>query len=380
MKKKGLVALICVLAVSSVALAAEYSIRVTYNTNLRATNNLDARIVETAPAGATLSVIGSSGRWLRISRNGGDVWMAEWVSHDRVEGGQPMGTQQQPSNIDNCCFVDRQCATDQDWTDGYWAFQNGQCSAPAQTQVTTVTQPMTTTSSAVDNCCFVDRQCTTDQDWTDGYWAFQNGQCSAPGQSQVQTSSQPASAASADANNCCFLGWQCQTDEEWARGFHAYQTNECEHPGIAIEGSPGFVEQMHAALDLLRNGSAYWYDFVIRGLDRIRQTPPEVIGVNVSERTFYLDYGDRPPPGVSLDHHTTHDASMLIHEACHVHRYEAGLEAGGLPGEKACVETEIRALEEIAPASGWIPGLRNVVANIDRPECQWWWGEYRSCW
>jgi len=36
----------------------------------------------------------------------------------------------------------------------------------------------------VDNCCFVDRHCQSDQDWDDGYWAFQNGLCAAPGQVQ----------------------------------------------------------------------------------------------------------------------------------------------------------------------------------------------------
>ncbi len=29
------------------------------------------------------------------------------------------------------------------------------------------------TVSAIDNCCFVDRQCHSDQDWVNGYWAFQ---------------------------------------------------------------------------------------------------------------------------------------------------------------------------------------------------------------
>ena len=85
------------------------------------------------------------------------------------------------SGIDNCCFVDRQCSTDQEWIDGYWAFQNNQCSAPAGSG-TTGGAP-----AQIDNCCYVDRQCQTDQQWIDGYWAFQNNQCSArPGNRRRQ--------------------------------------------------------------------------------------------------------------------------------------------------------------------------------------------------
>ncbi|MDE2950844.1 MAG: hypothetical protein OXT68_08750 [Chloroflexota bacterium] len=36
-------------------------------------------------AGATLQVIGAFNRWLKISHNGGEAWMADWVSHSRVE-------------------------------------------------------------------------------------------------------------------------------------------------------------------------------------------------------------------------------------------------------------------------------------------------------
>ncbi len=131
------------------ASAQTYHIRVTQNTNLRASYSLQSGIAETVPAGTTLQVGGSFNRWLSISRNG-DVWMADWVPYDRVESAQT------PSDVNNCCFVDRQCATDQEWTDGYWAFQNNQCpvSPPATRQ--TSTQPSTTQPQSIDNCCFVD--------------------------------------------------------------------------------------------------------------------------------------------------------------------------------------------------------------------------------
>ena len=375
--KPKLFSILSVLSIlSGVVSAQTYGIRVAQNTNLRASYSLQSRVVETAPAGTTLAVVDSNGRWLQINQNGNELWMADWVGYTRVEDSAP--TQQQTAvNIDNCCFVDRQCNSDQDWTNGYWAFQNGQCAAPVQTQ--TSTRALITVSSQIDNCCFVDRQCNSDQQWTDGYWAYQNNQCAAPEQSRVQTSALPAAIDPAQADNCCFIGWQCASDAEWVNGFHAYQTNQCKHPGIALEGSPGFILQMEQALDLLQSLSPKWYHYVVTGLDRIRQTPEGIIGVHVEGRHFDLSYADDLPPGRDFYGHTEYTGTMLIHEACHVHRHEAGLQPGGLEGERACVETENVALLEYARNSPEVNNNLRVLANIHRPECQWWWGEYRAC-
>ena len=123
------------------------------------------------------------------------------------------------SDIDNCCFVDRQCHSDQQWIDGYWAFQSNQCSAP------TASQPIGGGPVQVDNCCFVDRQCHSDQQWIDGYWAFQNNQCSAPAPSQ------PIGGGPAQVDNCCFVNRQCHSELEWRAGWHAYQNNQCAVTG-----------------------------------------------------------------------------------------------------------------------------------------------------
>ncbi len=225
MKLKFFALMTVVYALCTVASAQSYAIRVAFYTNLRAGASLQANIVETVPAGTTLTVVGRDNRWLQINHNS-DVWMADWVRHERVEETAP--TQPQTTtNIDNCCFVDRQCMTDEEWISGYWALQNGQCNAPTQSQIQSSTETTSTVSSQIDNCCFVDRTCNTDQEWTDGYWAFQNGQCSAPVQTQSQASTQPASVDPGQSDNCCFLGWHCRTDLEWANGFHAYRDNQC---------------------------------------------------------------------------------------------------------------------------------------------------------
>ena len=129
MKTKLLASLAAVFILANLAAAQGYYIRITNNTNLRASHSLKAAVSETASAGSTLHVIGAFNRWLKIDRSGDEMWMADWVAYTLVEDG---GDQTQSPKIDNCCFVDRQCTTDQEWTDGYWAFQNNQCVTPAQ--------------------------------------------------------------------------------------------------------------------------------------------------------------------------------------------------------------------------------------------------------
>ena len=134
--------------------------------------------------------------------------------------------------IDNCCFVDRLCMSNAEWVSGYWAFQNNECAAPSQQQpaASLQSQPQPAASTEIDNCCFVDRQCISDEEWVNGYWAFQNNQCSAPSRQQQPRSSQsqPQTETSEAVNNCCFIGWQCNADEEWTGGYFAFQQGQCD--------------------------------------------------------------------------------------------------------------------------------------------------------
>ena len=325
-----------------VASSQNYSIRVTYNTNLRASFSLESAIIETAPAGTTLQVVGSHSRWLRINRNGNDVWMADWVAYTRVEEGVP-SQGQTASDIDNCCFVDRQCSSDQEWTDGYWAYQNGQCPAPAQSQTPTSSQPVSGVPAQIDNCCFVDRQCHTDQDWTNGYWAFQNNQCSAPGQSVLSVG---------------------QADNERSR--------------MRIEGSADFIALVNASLDLLKARAPHWYDYTVFGLDWILEVPDGTIVSSPTDVNVWLfgqdhTYGGGTPGGF---------AGVLVHEACHAYQQQVGLASGaginffstGLEAERECLTLEIEALDDCCPGYSALPGLRHTLANIEKPEYQWWHG------
>ena len=59
-KTKIFAAFMSVFLLHSTGLAQGYSIRITYNTNLRESYSLESAIVETAPAGTTLAVVGSN--------------------------------------------------------------------------------------------------------------------------------------------------------------------------------------------------------------------------------------------------------------------------------------------------------------------------------
>ena len=170
------------------SLAQGYSIRADAKINLRSWYSTTASIVETVPAGTVLQVIGSFNRWLNIDRSGTEVWMADWVNFTRIQDGgtaavsQPESQETAPQTrgaIDNCCFVDRQCNTDDEWISGYMAFQNNQCSAPSQTLSPPVSQPArqetaSPSQGAIDNYCFTIWTCVTDDDWRRGYMAYQS--------------------------------------------------------------------------------------------------------------------------------------------------------------------------------------------------------------
>ena len=403
-----------VLFIFAAAISAQtYSVRVTYNTNLRTSYSLESAIIANARAGTTVLVVGSFGRWFEINRDGNEVWMANWVPYTRVEG------QEAPSDIDNCCFVDRQCQSDTDWTNGYWAYQRNECSVTTAITQPTSAQPASSTPAQVDNCCFIDRQCNTDQEWAAGYWAYQNKQCGVGIASQTESSTRTPSSTPAQTDNCCFLGWQCRTDQEWTDGYWAYQDNQCAEPQpissaslvipadvdnccrvnqqcatdedwrrgweafihlqcrmdvpISIEGGGGFRSQIHESLLLLQRTTPRWYEYTIRGLNKVVQTDSyENTYVDNYTKVFYLNYDDAWPSDYTRHEHLVFTASILVHEACHVHRHEAGLQSGGLPGELACTEAQLEAHIAIDPHDFRIDEHRETIANIHDPSTWWW--------
>ena len=72
---------------------------------------------------------------------------------------------------------------------------------PAPTPFPTVESPQQPQRSQIDNCCLLGWTCNTDQEWTSGYWAFQNDQCDAPSQTGAHTSSQTRTSAQPTSND-----------------------------------------------------------------------------------------------------------------------------------------------------------------------------------
>ncbi|MCY4070756.1 MAG: hypothetical protein OXG60_05625 [Chloroflexi bacterium] len=83
------------------------------------------------------------------------------------------------------------------------------------------------TTSQTNNCCSIDRQCNTDEQWIRGWWAFQHNQCGAAVDSQQQQQPERQTRSPSQINNCCFTGWQCDADEDWKSGYFAFQHNQC---------------------------------------------------------------------------------------------------------------------------------------------------------
>ncbi len=334
----------------------------------------------------------------------------EWIDgyhayhHNQCQApAQSQPTGGAPAQIDNCCFVDRQCHSDQDWISGYWAFQNNQCNAPAQSPAPTSSQPAGGAPAQIDNCCYVDRQCNTDLDWRIGWHAYRTNQCGAAGQAQATSSSQPGSGVilrtatgivygrasghnilpSTGRNNlpglgqifsydnCCQLHWQCNSDQDWAAGYRAFQNDgRCALPGlISIVGDPDFVDFYVQRLDQLRTRLPHRYNYVLAGLDKI-----ETNWMNLADnvlyrwRTFVDNWNGRPD--------ATWDSRMsavLVHEACHVHRHDAGYgfysasrpcdREDSIREELICREMELAVVTELGAEPHVLDWTRDMVAR-----------------
>ena len=182
-------------------------------------------------------------------------------------------------------------------------------------------------------------------------------------------------------DNCCQVDRQCNAEQEWTAGYLAYQNGHCRLPyvesrvdGVLIEGTQAFVIQIQRALDLLKTRSPEWYAYATSGLDKIEEAPDFTGGyVRASARTFWETQGNAFHAGIS-ETSLIWLAGAFVHEACHVHRYEAGLVSGGHEGERNCLELQIAVLEAIDPHDRFMGYLRDdLLANFDNVEKQWWW-------
>jgi len=238
---------------------------VTGNMNIRQSYSTGSQVVGRATAGDTFEVTeskqGDIWCWLRVNAG----WLADTA---RVQSTQASHTVVQPAQ-------------------------------PSQPQ-----------QGAVDNCCFVDRQCNSEQEWTNGYWAFQNNQCTTSSQSPIP----PAPSL----------------------------------PVPRIEGPPRFVAQIEAALNLLKERAPSWYSFVISRANSI--VPSSWLSWAVyRERKIKIEERHAFPPR-NYQTQLLFLAGVLVHEACHIHRYEGGLYTWDSNVEEfACIGKQIEVIQQIHP-------------------------------
>ena len=257
------------------------------------------------------------------------------------------------AQIDNCCFVDRQCHSDQEWVNGYHAYQNGQCAAPTGSQTGTPAQ--TQASAQIDNCCFAGWQCNTDQEWTNGYHAYQNGQCTGT----------PGSHSGVDS--CCSLGWNCTFEFDFIMGRWWYEGNNgtCNQPiqeivdGVIIEGSPEFIAQHKAAMHLLKTRAPEWHAYTTNIIRKIRESQ-EKPGYGALAKSF----------NVLVWHSVAYAAAIIVHETCHVHRHYSRFygthrpEIEHIAEEPICDQVAIEALQKFSPGTAYPRGRINWFLNL----------------
>ncbi len=147
--------------------------------------------------------------------------------------------------------------------------------------------------------------------------------------------SQHNQQSAADIDNCCFINRHCQTAQDWTDGYWAYQRNECRASaparagnthGIAIQGSPAFATFVTDALDDLQAISPKWHNYIVSAADQIIET--EGLGstgaADTARRVIML-----APYSIWHREFVTNPIALVqevsVHEACHIHRHEAGI-------------------------------------------------------
>lgn len=292
-------ALLFVVACGAV-FAQSYQIRVTHTTNLRASYSLDSAVMATAAAGSTLQVVDHYESWLKIDQDSATMWMADWVAYTRLDPSdfQPVTVDSSVSpsgssigiEIDNCCYLDRECATDAEWEAGKLAFQNNLCHADQSL-----------------SCCDRGWICTFDFDFYTGKWFWQhNGFCSSPTMSVTD--------------------------------------------GMIIEGSNRFIHQVRNALDRIRSKSPEWYAYAISGALKIREASSwrALGGSSAPARSINLGAGHSNSEDsaiAAIVHESCHVQRMLAGL-----RDELEWRAE----EPVCDTVTINALTAIAPGSAYM--------------------------
>ena len=299
------------------------------------------------------------------------------------------------AQVDNCCFVNRQCNTDSEWKDGYWAYHRNECPRGASAGQASASPP-----ANGDNCCFVNRHCTTDAEWTDGYWAYQNNQCGAPGGGGQSASPAPiASAATlwtpnmtaavkallADPssdffNNCCYMYLMpCHSQADWNQGYWQYQNHQCAHPSPVSEmpvivgnnspsGTAKFHNLVNTALEWLRIHAPAWLEYIRLSGVREWKLLPAGVGGGFFNTTWIVGHGfwgwqESDPNWQPDPDYIAGYVGGIVHEACHAIQQRTFSQTVDWANELPCVEAQLAAIHAVKPDSKDISILSNLVGH-----------------
>ena len=416
MKIRLFAVILAVFAFCSVASAQTYFIRAEGRNNLRSCAGFNCRVVETAPVGTVLEVVGEFNRWLKINRNGEEVWMANWIDYTRVD---PSQSKHPGVIIEGSAGFTAQmeAALDvlKDRTPHWYDYVDIGLNKIVQrlnvgpgvnvvartfyldygddppVRSTAERHTIATAAILVHEACHVHRiQDAGFPYGTNAEIIREERACvevqlealeamdiynKALGARQwlreiIENIENPEYWWWADDDESCI-----ETDEQTSPPA-SVDPSQSKHPGVAIEGSAGFIAQMEASLDVLKDRAPQWYDYAISGLDKIVQRLNVGPCVNVGTRTFSLNSGDDPPAESTADWRTIVTASEFVHEACHVHRYEAGINVEAYIEEGSCAEVQLEVIEALDPfdRTGYGSWLRYLIENIENPE-YWWWAD-----
>ena len=141
-------------------------------------------------------------------------------------------------------------------------------------------------------------------------------------------------------------------EEVWMANWIDYtrvDPSQSKHPGVIIEGSEDFIAWVEAALDMLKDNAPEWYVYADNGLNKVVEHLDSV-GVDVERKIFYYH---RRTPEVDFNRDVVWLATVLVHEACHVYRDQAGFPYGTVEEafreEVVCQQIQIDSLKDIDP-------------------------------
>ena len=252
------------LALSSLAQNG-YMIRLDTEANLRASWSLDSELAARVPQGTQLTVIKHFNRWLKVSYQGSELWLADWVMHTRLnaDGSMPntdsmlaipaMPAEVAPSNYHIRLLIETNLRelhslnTDivavlaegsvlnvvdsfNRWLkvehDGghAWMAEWVQHERLTDAEVSDLYAPPPIVMY-VDNCCQLGRECETGADWHGGHLDFLAGLCPVPADTDevIYESADYATLM----NNCCLMGRSCENEDDWQAGYYDYARDMC---------------------------------------------------------------------------------------------------------------------------------------------------------